>query len=73
MVFIPHGMDLIFDRPDLPLDGGWSGTVARAFMETPEGRSKYLQRLAESANWPTAPIIWRNVLRACPTFFEPRS
>ena len=49
MAFIPHGMDLIFDRPDLPLDGGWGGTVARAFMETPEGRSKYIQRVAELA------------------------
>jgi hypothetical protein len=50
MVFIPHGMDLIFDRPDLPLEGRqWRGTVAHAFMETAQGKQLYRQRVAELA------------------------
>jgi spore coat protein CotH len=49
MVFIPHGMDLIFDQPRLHLEGRWRGTVARAFMETQEGRHLYRQRVVELA------------------------
>lgn len=50
MVFIPHGMDLIFDRAKLPLNGNhWRGTVARAFMQTEPGRRLYLQRVADLA------------------------
>jgi hypothetical protein len=49
MVFIPHGMDLIFDQPRLPVEGQWRGTVAHAFMETTEGRHLYRQRVAELA------------------------
>ncbi len=47
MVFIPHGMDLIFNHEHLPLDGPWKGTVARAFMETPEGQRLFRQRMVE--------------------------
>lgn len=49
MVFIPHGMDLIFDQPELSLEPEWRGTVAHSFMETPEGRRMYRQQLAELA------------------------
>jgi spore coat protein H len=49
MVFIPHGMDLIFKPPTLPLDGDWRGTVARSFMETEQGRQVYRVRLADLA------------------------
>jgi spore coat protein H len=50
MVFIPHGMDLIFDRADcLPSRGRWRGTVARGFMETAQGRQLYRLRVAELA------------------------
>jgi spore coat protein CotH len=49
MVFIPHGMDLIFDRPQLPLDGEFRGTVARALVETNGGKQLYRRRLAELA------------------------
>jgi hypothetical protein len=47
MVFIPHGMDLIFDQPRLPLESSWSGVVARALMETDEGRRLYRRRITE--------------------------
>ena len=49
LVFIPHGMDLIFDEPQLPLDGRWRGTVARSLMETSEGKRLYRQRLTDLA------------------------
>jgi len=47
MVFIPHGMDLIFDDPTRDLEPRFNGTVARAVMETPQGKQLYRQRLKE--------------------------
>ena len=40
-------MDLIFDNPELPLERNWSGWVARAVMETEEGKRLYRRRVAE--------------------------
>ena len=47
MVFIPHGMDLIFDDPGRDLEPQFRGTVARAVLETAQGRQLYQQRLKE--------------------------
>ncbi len=46
-VFIAHGMDFILDNPVLKQDRAWKGMVARAFIETPEGRRIFKQRVAE--------------------------
>lgn len=45
MVFLPHGMDQLFGRPDAPLLPAMSGIVARAVIETPEGARQYRERL----------------------------
>jgi spore coat protein H len=46
--FIPHGMDQTFARYNFPLmPTRWDGLVARAFMETPEGRLLYQQHLQD--------------------------
>lgn len=48
-VFIPHGMDQMFwsaSRPFIPPDSQLEGMVARAVLQTAEGRSRYRQRLA---------------------------
>lgn len=47
LVFIPHGMDLIFDNPTAPLEPQFRGTVARAMMEIPQGRQMYRRALKE--------------------------
>jgi hypothetical protein len=47
-LFIPHGMDQLFGKPDYPWQPSMSGMVARAIMETPEGRQKYLERFASA-------------------------
>ena len=44
--FIPHGMDQLFGRADLPLRANMGGPVARAVMETTIGRRLYLERAA---------------------------
>ena len=46
LVFLPHGMDQLFGRPDAPILPAMSGLVARGVMETTEGRRQYRERLA---------------------------
>ena len=43
--FLPHGMDQTFVRAQSPLLPRWEGLVARAFMETREGRALYRQQI----------------------------
>ncbi len=69
-VFIPHGMDLIFDNPTAPLLGRWRGLVAHAFMETSEGRKLYREAVVRSvesvyagAPWPERIDEWARLLR----------
>ena len=45
-VFLPHGMDQLFGRADLPVRARMSGPVASAVMEMPMGRRLYLERVA---------------------------
>jgi len=40
-VFMPHGMDQLFDRTYIELDSSWSGSVAWALFDTPEGQKLY--------------------------------
>jgi spore coat protein CotH len=46
-VFIPHGMDQMFGSPQESLWPGWGGLAARALLETPEGKKRYIARLKE--------------------------
>ncbi len=44
MVFLPHGMDQLLGKSDLPWEPHMAGLVARAVMELPEGRQRYRER-----------------------------
>jgi len=46
IVFIPHGMDQMFHNPQGSILPAMKGLVARAVLETPEGRRRYFERLA---------------------------
>src|SRR5439155_5791687 len=46
-VFFPHGMDQMFQNPGDALSPGWGGLAARAVIETPEGKKRYIARLKE--------------------------
>jgi spore coat protein H len=46
-VFIPHGMDQMFQNPGDALWPGWGGIAARALIETPEGKKRYIARMKE--------------------------
>jgi spore coat protein H len=47
VVFMPHGMDQMFWRPDGPIATGRGGLVARAVLGTAEGRRRYLERFTQ--------------------------
>ena len=47
LVFLPHGMDQLFGPADLPWQPFAGGPVARAILETPEGRQRYERRFRE--------------------------
>jgi len=44
-VFLPHGMDQLFQRTDMGLFPGFNGLVAQGLFDTPEGRRLYEDRL----------------------------
>jgi spore coat protein H len=45
MVFIPHGIDQLFQNSSAPLFPTTSGLVARAVLRTPEGRKRYREKV----------------------------
>jgi hypothetical protein len=47
LIFIPSGMDQMFSNTGGPILPNFQGVVARAVLETPEGRARYLARLDE--------------------------
>jgi spore coat protein H len=55
IVFLPSGMDQMFSDPNGTLFPNFQGAVARALVTTPEGKERYLARVAE---------IMRKVYRA---------
>lgn len=44
MVFFPQGMDQLFGKADLPWQPSMAGLVAKAVMDCPEGKQRYLAR-----------------------------
>jgi spore coat protein H len=47
LVFFPHGVDQMFWKANGPMMTGRSGLVAKALLETAEGRRLYLERLGQ--------------------------
>ncbi len=47
LTFIPSGMDQMFADPNGTILPNFQGFVARAVLETPEGRTRYLNRMDE--------------------------
>jgi hypothetical protein len=45
-VFLPDGMDQLFGRADFPVEPHMAGVVAKAVLETDEGRQAYRKRIA---------------------------
>ena len=45
MVFMPHGVDAVFSKPDAPVVPEMKGLLAKAVLETPEGKKRYREEL----------------------------
>lgn len=45
ITFFPSGMDQLFGDPNGPLFPNFQGMVARAYLEIPEGRKRYVDRM----------------------------
>jgi spore coat protein CotH len=43
-VFMPHGMDQLFQRSYMELDANWNGCVAWGLFDTPQGQKLYQER-----------------------------
>jgi spore coat protein H len=57
MVFIPHGLDSLFRRPDCSIEPPQTSVVGTAVLTTPEGRKLYdeaIRRLAKNVFKPSA-------------------
>lgn len=46
IVFLPHGMDQMFSHPEFPILPQFHGIVGQAVVTVPDGRQRYLQRMA---------------------------
>jgi hypothetical protein len=46
IVFLPHGMDQMFSHPEFPILPQFHGLVGQAVVTAPDGRQRYLQRMA---------------------------
>jgi spore coat protein CotH len=58
LIFIPSGMDQMFGEPNGPALPGFGGMVARAIIETPEGRRRYWARMREVVRTVFVPDRW---------------
>lgn len=58
LIFIPSGMDQMFGDPNGPALPGFGGMVARALIETPEGRRRYWARMREVMRTVFDPERW---------------
>ncbi len=47
LIFFPSGMDQMFGDPNGPIFPNFQGFIARAIMETPKGKSRYVARMQE--------------------------
>lgn len=45
MVFMPHGIETVFGKPDAPITPEMKGLLAKAVLETPEGKKRYREEL----------------------------
>jgi spore coat protein H len=47
LVFLPHGIETVFNRPDAPITPEMKGLLAKATLETPQGKKRYREEMAK--------------------------
>jgi spore coat protein H len=71
IVFIPSGTDQMFGDPSGPLLPNFNGFVARAYVTTPEGRQRYLNRMDEILRTLWKPEDWNKRLDEIEAVIKP--
>jgi spore coat protein H len=62
VVLLPHSMDMTFQKPEAPIVTGRAGLVAKALLDTQEGRQLYLDHLRElRTNVFNVPAIFKRI------------
>jgi spore coat protein H len=70
MVFMPHGMDQMFWKPEGSILPAMRGLVARAVLDVPEWRERYFERMKELRASVFNPEQMTNRARAISATFE---
>jgi hypothetical protein len=47
LVFLPHGIEGVFTRPDAPITPEMKGLLAKAILETPQGKKRYREEMGK--------------------------
>lgn len=47
LVFMPHGIENVFTRPDAPITPAMKGMLAKSLLETPEGKKRYREQMTK--------------------------
>ncbi len=71
IVFIPSGTDQMFGDPNWALLPNFNGTVARAYVTTPDGRQRYLNRMDEILKTLWKPEAWNKRLDEVEAVIKP--
>lgn len=71
IVFIPSGIDQMFADPNGNLLPNFNGAVARAYVTTPEGRQRYLNRMDEILKSVWKPADWSKRLDEVEAVIKP--
>lgn len=71
IVFIPSGTDQMFSDLNFNLMPNFNGAVARAYLTTPDGRQRYLNRLDEILKTVWKPVEWSKRLDEVESVIKP--
>jgi spore coat protein H len=71
IVFIPSGTDQMFGDPNGPLLPRFNGVVAQAYVSTPDGRQRYLNRMDEILKTVWKPEVWNKRLDEVEAVIKP--
>lgn len=71
IIFIPSGTDQMFGDLNYPLLPNFNGVLARAYVTTPEGRQRYLNRMDEILKTLWKPADWSKRLDEVEAVIKP--
>jgi spore coat protein H len=71
IIFIPSGTDQMFGDPNGTLLPNFNGLIAKAYITTPDGRQRYLNRMDEILKTVWKPEVWNKRLDEIEAVIKP--